>query len=747
MIGRQDEAGAAIAQLNGDPKCSKRIIVVHGLGGVGKSTFVAELRRRLSGRTAFVCIDENFGALSDGRQLVAELSRQANKAAGVPQDRFNETLTSVEDILERLIASHGGAAQRLGRLLSLGAKTAADTAAGGPVSNLATDVLEPFAIRANATWQRVRTAHRIAHAHKERQLLDDPLGLLVKAFLEDVEAWARRYAGRCVLSFDTFEVTSSEIEEFLLDRIAPDVIESEYDLRLILSGRFPLTNYNARWIDKFGHTILQLHIVPFSVEEVELYLERLVRPFAKQPVPTAAELHAATAGLPFLLERWRVDGMSAREISSARQSTFERLTSWLDEKQRSWLCKAAFPTAFDLRLLRHILGEEADAAFEFLSSDPSLCDRITGERLSLLSPIREPALDVLEQTHLLSEIAGAVVRHVAGELEHEASTALHNRTPRTARVAWLVQEWANALEVAEVADLDDDLLDTLCVLAAVVPEAIPTSSPARVIGRSAEANKADGVLHVLQSVVESNSPAGVAFLTKLYSVPDQAAGLNLLLATCSRRSGELASSLARANKAVSVLPTPRTLLECATIKMLMGRFGQALRDLDQALKMHPADSLCWATRGEIQRQQRKYADAVFSFSMAVRSGSVPDYVRAEYADALAEIGDAHSAREEAELACLMNPNDAWNQSIRAHVAARAGETEAAEEVFERAWQLAHEDYSRACIAALRGDKGVALKLLASALDQRLRTRRWARFDPDFRSLREDPEFLRLTRGK
>jgi tetratricopeptide (TPR) repeat protein len=59
-------------------------------------------------------------------------------------------------------------------------------------------------------------------------------------------------------------------------------------------------------------------------------------------------------------------------------------------------------------------------------------------------------------------------------------------------------------------------------------------------------------------------------------------------------------------------------------------------------------------------------------------------------------------------------------------------------------RLAEDDiYGLACLEAIAGNDDLALELLAQALEEGDEDRDWIRRDPDWRTLRDDPRFLRL----
>jgi tetratricopeptide (TPR) repeat protein len=92
---------------------------------------------------------------------------------------------------------------------------------------------------------------------------------------------------------------------------------------------------------------------------------------------------------------------------------------------------------------------------------------------------------------------------------------------------------------------------------------------------------------------------------------------------------------------------------------------------------------------------------------------------------------------------------AWEESFAGNAYARMGQLDRARETFRAATET-HPDgwqafYNWACVEALHGDRGRALTLLDRAIELDAKALEYAAGDEDFASLREDPDFLRITR--
>ena len=82
----------------------------------------------------------------------------------------------------------------------------------------------------------------------------------------------------------------------------------------------------------------------------------------------------------------------------------------------------------------------------------------------------------------------------------------------------------------------------------------------------------------------------------------------------------------------------------------------------------------------------------------------------------------------------------------ARLARQSGHEEQAAVWIERARPLLPADnfYSRACFDSIAGDADAAIEALRTALERREESVEWAREDPDFAFIRDDPRYRALV---
>lgn len=148
----------------------------------------------------------------------------------------------------------------------------------------------------------------------------------------------------------------------------------------------------------------------------------------------------------------------------------------------------------------------------------------------------------------------------------------------------------------------------------------------------------------------------------------------------------------------------------AAYKQYKNDFESAMKDYTQALRINPNYSYALRSLGNIYAAKGEDVAAYFCLKKVVELE--PEGSRAAFIRILKRLGKVSEAEEQAAIA---------RQSI-----AKVGE------------------YNHACFEAICGNIDKALELLKVGLEKDQVTREWARQDPDFENIREDPRFKALV---
>ncbi len=148
-----------------------------------------------------------------------------------------------------------------------------------------------------------------------------------------------------------------------------------------------------------------------------------------------------------------------------------------------------------------------------------------------------------------------------------------------------------------------------------------------------------------------------------------------------------------------------------------GQPEKALKSFEKLCVLEPQEGANWVGKGQMLSELKRYEDALKAFDKAIT------------------LSPKHEA--------------AWNN--RGGVLLRLGKYEEAIESLDKAVELrpqwAASWYDRACAYALKGEKAKALPDLRKALELQPSLKAQAAKDPDFKSLRGDSDFHKLTGAK
>jgi TolB-like protein/Flp pilus assembly protein TadD/DNA-binding winged helix-turn-helix (wHTH) protein len=189
------------------------------------------------------------------------------------------------------------------------------------------------------------------------------------------------------------------------------------------------------------------------------------------------------------------------------------------------------------------------------------------------------------------------------------------------------------------------------------------------------------------------------------------------------------------------------------VLQMKGDMNAATRAYERSLQLEPSKN-AYSNLATSQYYAGRFSEAVRNFDRALTLGEHDQVIRGNLADALWQVPDRRGeaiehyrrAIEMAETELASTPNDATLQAQLGYYYGRVGEVARSRAYLDSAVAAAPDmlyvQYYRAVAAADRGDRESALvgiaELLRLGFDPIL-----LRLAPEFRSLQQDPDFLKL----
>jgi hypothetical protein len=335
-----------------------RIVWISGIGGIGKSILLEQLR----GKT---CEDDFrpycLTALVDERHstpiaIMAAWTEQLRKV-GYPLAHFEKEFASYKEDARKIQEEQ----QALLAKVPDTAGTLAGTVPG--IGKILQIVIKPL-----TEYLLFSGARRLSRRLNNNKRLEDPTGVLTQALIKDLNRLtASRVATpqgtrskRILLFFDTFEKVASEVVPWLLTYFLET--NENKDVVLVVAGRDPYDystdNAPKRW-SKFSDSILSINLSGFTREETYDYL-------TKRGITERNRLDSIwqlSCGFPFYLSSYTVP---QRKVDPTR-AVVENFLYWLpkDEPVKRRLAEVAalLSRPFhrdDIYALKDLLGQEQD---------------------------------------------------------------------------------------------------------------------------------------------------------------------------------------------------------------------------------------------------------------------------------------------------------------------------------------------------------------------------------------------------
>lgn len=177
----------------------------------------------------------------------------------------------------------------------------------------------------------------------------------------------------------------------------------------------------------------------------------------------------------------------------------------------------------------------------------------------------------------------------------------------------------------------------------------------------------------------------------------------------------------------------------------MGRFDDATATLRHALVLDPSNTHALGWLGMLSLRQGRYDDAIALYQRQI-AAEPAHYAHRVLGYALELAGRRDEAIAHLERAVAMEPKDYEARAALARVYRAAGRAQEADEHerIARSEAYADNEYGQACFESVMGNADGAVSLLRTALDKRQERPGWARIDPEFVFISDDPRFQALV---
>jgi len=400
------------------------ILVVHGMGGVGKSTLLSEFKAMCLHRkipAAIVNGDEHNEVLS----LLTSLRTQLTPLKGIrsPFHSFDKAIVRLHDLQAKLIEQRhlsekpGLPSKIASEVVKETTQTALTTGIGGVIGTLVGGPLgTAIGIGVGVTTglalegieSSVTQLMRRGLTREDAELIIDRERILSERFAIGVNKLADK--NRVVLMIDAYEYLDN-----LDDWVRDGLIERLDGQRVIVVIAGRNRPESGKW-QAWAPVLKQIELQPFRLEETAAYLEQRAASLRSQ----AFYIHKKTKGLPLGVALWADLGTGAIITASVTPTeqidqeatvvsqVIERLLSQIPRDTQQAVRVAAVPRWFNQELLSELLdGRNTLELFDQLQRLTSLT-RIRAVGLSLHDEVRAYLLrdfrrrepDRLRQLHL-----------------------------------------------------------------------------------------------------------------------------------------------------------------------------------------------------------------------------------------------------------------------------------------------------------------------------------------------------------
>lgn len=405
-----DDFDKAIEQ----PKSAPLMFYAHGIGGIGKSTLLDELKSLHHGEVKFLTADFNNRRLSKPIELMKHLHQQLS--IHQPEaDFFTVRYQQYEETLRRLETEAAEETQ----IVSAEQRSLVREYMGVARSSIVTEDESTFnQLSTRERFEKLLRQHPATQGTTPekmslRDLMLDPQPKLTQAFAETLIQLSKEMP--IVLWLDTYEKAQKDFNEFLGNELLKDTTLRDFPVRIAMAGRYKLSHgrYQHKFQDRGVPLIREYSLAKFSKQETQQYLENIGVTNKDQ----VRRIWRATQGYPYylnLLKKQKEDD-GAITLSGEQSGMVNLLLNGLNEETEQRVVKlAAHCRWFDEQLIQALLQEFGEANIPF------------GNGINWFKWLTERDFTISDGSYRIDDVARSVIRETQHQEDKQKFCRIHN---------------------------------------------------------------------------------------------------------------------------------------------------------------------------------------------------------------------------------------------------------------------------------------------------------------------------------
>ncbi|MEG4226852.1 tetratricopeptide repeat protein [Microcoleus sp. N9_B2] len=412
-----DDFDKAIEQPNSEPL----MFYAYGIGGIGKSTLLHELKSRHHGNVKFLEADFNNSRLSKPIELMKHLHQQL--LIHHPEaDLFTVRYQQYEETLQRLENEPAEETQKV----SAEQSSLVREYMGVARSSIVTEDESTFhPLSTRERFEKLLRQHPATQGSTQEQvslrdIMLDPQPKLTQAFAETLIQLSQEMP--IVLWLDTYEKAQKDFNEFLGSELLKDTPLQGFPVRIVMAGRYKLSHgrYQGKFKDRGVPLIQEYSLAKFTKQETQQYLENIGVTNKDQ----VRQIWSATQGYPYYLNlvKKQKEDDGKITLSGGQSGMVNLLLDGLNETEERVVKLAAHCRWFDRPLIRNLLQN-------FEISD-ILNNHETGNRIDnkidWFKWLTERDFTISDHRYRIDDVARNVIRETQHQEDKQEFCRIHN---------------------------------------------------------------------------------------------------------------------------------------------------------------------------------------------------------------------------------------------------------------------------------------------------------------------------------